>query len=128
MTDGRDIRFDTSKVRGFAEYLFHLWDTKYRDRATAITARLSGGGDGASMGSSGVEYDGLLIGRTEVANARAGGIALAQFMAAWESLAKAGAYAAESFADQDGDGSADLAGRFTDTDAVITEHREAGLR
>lgn len=133
MNDTNGVRFDTTNVRGFAEYLHHLWDTKYRDRADSISAKLAGGeatggssdlaaGSGSgSMGSSGVQYDGLELGKTEVENAQAGDKALRQFMRAWESMAKAGAFAAEEYSGQDAKNADELEGQFEDTDTVVTE-------
>ncbi|ADD40713.1 hypothetical protein [Stackebrandtia nassauensis] len=124
MNDNQDIRFDTTNVRGFAEYMHHLLTTKYEERARTISTKLAGGegggGDdraystsGGSMGSSGVEYDGLQVGKTEVTNALVGEKVLKQFMRAWAGMANAAAYAAEEYSGQDGENATDLQGDFT---------------
>lgn len=124
MNDSQGIRFDTTNVRGFAEYMHHLLTTKYEVRAEEIAAKLNGGTSGGesdlaagsgtgSMGSSGVEYDGLQVGKTEVANALVGEKVLKQFMRAWAGMANAAAYAAEEYSGQDGENAADLEGDFT---------------
>lgn len=134
MNDNQNIRFDTSNVRGFAEYMHHLLTTKYEDRARAISAKLAGGEGGGSddraysttggsMGSSGVEYDGLQIGKTEVTNALVGEKVLKQFMRAWAGMADAAAYAAEEYSGQDGENAADLEGDFTPTDERVAPQR-----
>lgn len=120
MNDNGGIRFDTTKVRGFAEYMFDLWDKKYRDRAQTISMQLAGGegggsdgrahaaDSGGSMGSSGVQYEGLEIGKSEVENARYASETLDDFMKAWVSMANGGAFVAEEYTGQDGESADEL--------------------
>lgn len=118
MNDSGGIRFDTTNVRGFAEYMHHLLTTKYEDRAEDIKAKLNGGSNGSdgrahsdgtgSMGSSGIEYYGLEIGKAEAENAQAGDEALAQIIDAWRSMANGAAYAAEEYSGQDADNADEL--------------------
>lgn len=115
MADDQNIYFDTSNVRGFAEYVTHLLSTKYRDRADEIRALLSAedpeGADGrardgdtaATMGSSGVEYYGLDVAKSQSENASNASFWLAGFVHSLEDIATAGAVAAEDFTGADGD-------------------------
>lgn len=127
MNDSGGIRFDTTNVRGFAEYMHHLLTTKYSARSEKIAIMLNGGAasetdgrahsDGqGSMGTSGVGYYGHDVGKAEAENAQAGSIALAQIVEAWRSMANGAAYAAEEYSGQDGDNADELGKDFTSGD------------
>lgn len=131
MNDTGNIRFDTTNVRGFAEYMHHLLTTKYGPRVEEIKAKLNGGsapgvtGDLAagsangSMGTSGVEYYGREIGNAEVENAQAGAAALDDLMLAWLSMANGAAYVAEEYSGQDADNADELGNDIKSGDEVL---------
>lgn len=130
MNDTGGIRFDTTNVRGFAEYMHHLLTTKYEARVEEIKAKLDGGSAtggtsdlaagsaNGSMGTSGVEYYGLDIGKAEAENAKAGAEALDEIIWAWRSMANGAAYAAEEYSGQDADNADELGKDFKPGDQV----------